>query len=281
MQIYTDASKDWLGRVGVGCYIRSFPEMEKSARITNGVTVYTGEMVGIKIALESVRRMEQTTSHRHYAIFTDSLSNIDNFTSTRSHSQPRLFAELMDLIGTINCHITLVWVPSHIGIEGNERADRLAYNGSQRQEIDMDVGFELQEAYGRVNHYINLLWQQEWDSETSGRHYYGIQPDVTSRERLYFATRATDVLAYRLRLGKCGLNSYLHQMALRDSGDCTSCGQLETIEHFLITCPSNNDVLEINKFYIEQKVDHSLPAVLRSTTAVSYTHLTLPTNREV
>ena len=195
--------------------------------------------------------MEQTTSHRHYAIFTDLLSNIDNFTSTRSHSRPKLFAKLMDLIGTINSHVTLVWVPSHVGIEGNERADRLTYNGSQRQEIDIDVGFELQEAYGRVNHYINVLWQQQWDSATTGRHYYRIQPDVTSRERLHFATRATEVLAYRLRLGKCGLNSYLHHMALRDTGDCTSCGQLETIEHFLITCSSNNVASEVKKFCIE------------------------------
>ena len=65
-------------------------------------------------------------AHRRYAIFTDSLSTIDNLASSRSRSRPNLLSDVIDLLHNINSQISVVWVPSHIGITGNERADRLA-----------------------------------------------------------------------------------------------------------------------------------------------------------
>ena len=66
VQIYTHASKVSSGRVGIGCYIRSFvssPDIEMEARLTDDVAVQTGEMAAIKMALENVRQLEQTTTH--------------------------------------------------------------------------------------------------------------------------------------------------------------------------------------------------------------------------
>jgi len=143
------------------------------------------------MALENVCQLEQTTTHRRYAIFTDSLSTIDNLASSRSRSRPNLLSDMIDLLHSVNSHITVVWVPSHIGITGNERADQLANMGSKRQHIDIDVGVELQEMYGRVDTYINKLWQEHWNNETTGRHFYNVQPDVVSRDRILFETRTS------------------------------------------------------------------------------------------
>ena len=79
---------------------------------------------------------------------------IDNLASSRSRSRPNLLSDVTDLLHNINSQISVVWVPSHIGITGNERADRLANMGSKRPHIDIDVGVELQEMYGRVDTYI-------------------------------------------------------------------------------------------------------------------------------
>ena len=265
VQIYTDASKNPSGKVGIGCYIRSFassPDIEMEARLTDDVAVQTGEMVAIKMALENICQLEQTTTHRRYAIFTDSLSTIDNLASSRSRSRPNLLSDMIDLLHNINSQITVVWVPSHIGITGNERADQLANMGSKRQHIDIDVGVELQEMYGRVDTYINKLWQEHWNNQTTGRHLYNVQPDVVSRERILFDTRSVEVLAHRLRLGKCRLNYYLHKIALHDTGTCDSCGQAETIEHYLINCSQNEIAPAVKNICDQRKISYTLPTIL-------------------
>jgi len=83
-------------------------------------------MAAIKMALENVRQLEQICSSTICHIFTDSLSTIDNLASSRSRSRPNLLSDVIDLLHNINSQISVVWVPSHIGITGNERADRLA-----------------------------------------------------------------------------------------------------------------------------------------------------------
>jgi len=56
-----------------------------------------------------------------------------------------------------------VWLPSHIGIKGNELADRLAGAATVRPDIDINIGLELSEAYNLVDSYIVRKWQHFWD----------------------------------------------------------------------------------------------------------------------
>ena len=41
----------------------------------------------------------------------------------------------------------------HIGIAGNEKADRLANDGTGKQKVEIDVGLELKEAYNMADEY--------------------------------------------------------------------------------------------------------------------------------
>ena len=145
MSIYTDASKTTSGRVGIGCYIQSTlttPEYVFEARLTDGVSVYTGEMTAVKLAVEKVLMLESTTQHTKFAVFTDSLSTAKTSISGRANSRPALYAEILDLIHTVRgrVRIILVWLPSHIGIAGNEKADRLASLGTTRPTVDIKIG---------------------------------------------------------------------------------------------------------------------------------------------
>jgi len=55
--------------------------------------------------------------------------------------------------------LTLVWVPSHIGVQGNEMADRLANEATKKSAVDIDIGVELAEAYSTVDDYCRGKWQ--------------------------------------------------------------------------------------------------------------------------
>jgi len=73
-----------------------------------------------------------------------------------------------------------VWLPSHIGIKGNELADGLAGAAAAatvKPDTDINIGLELSEAYNLVDSYIGLVrkWQHYWDQETTGSHYRSIE----------------------------------------------------------------------------------------------------------
>jgi len=140
MFIYTDASITSSGRAGIGCYIQSNSvtlEIEEAARITDGVTILAADMTSIKSAFYKIQLLQKTTCIK-FAVFTDSLNTIALFSVGQ--------CQLMILLHGIKSQVVLVWIPSHIGIPGNERADKLAALGAQRETVDVNIGLELQEA---------------------------------------------------------------------------------------------------------------------------------------
>ncbi|GBO00674.1 hypothetical protein AVEN_93673-1 [Araneus ventricosus] len=64
----------------------------------------------------------------NYIIFSDSLSALESMTSLNRFSHPLSFniLELHDRLTTKGFTILFCWIPSHVGISGNELADNLA-----------------------------------------------------------------------------------------------------------------------------------------------------------
>ena len=142
VQLNTDASQTAEGRVGIGCHIHSDEhdiDYEHCARITDGVMVYSGEMTALRLALERAHQLSMSKGLGRFAIFTDSSSSVKTLKSSESKSRPNLHTELIELIHTLSSDVTIIWVPSHIGISGNERADQLAGKATMLPNIEMHV----------------------------------------------------------------------------------------------------------------------------------------------
>jgi len=140
-------------------------------------------------------------------LFSDSLSAIQCFKRGRCASRPNLFNTVVEIYNETEAEITLVWVPSHIGIHGNERADKAAARGANRNTVDIGIGLELAEAYTIADRYIEDKWQAEWTNTAAGSFYRRIEPRVQSSLRPMLKGRALQTTAHRLRYGKCCVNA--------------------------------------------------------------------------
>ena len=82
---------------------------------------------------------DKTHSPTDIVVFTDSKSALEAITSSAEQGSKELFTliHIMHHIMTyFNNIITQQWIPGHIGIEGNEKADKLSKAGSTMEQLE-------------------------------------------------------------------------------------------------------------------------------------------------
>jgi len=77
----------------------------------------------------------------------------------KSTCRPNLLIDIVDLVSKYSNNVTFIWLPSHIGIKGNELAYTLANAAIVNSNVDVDIGLELSEAYILVDRYVIDKWQ--------------------------------------------------------------------------------------------------------------------------
>jgi len=157
VHIYTDASKTLADKTSAAFCVPKL-NIEHSVRLTVNISIFAAELTAIKLALLWVIN----TVKEDICIFSDTLSSLQAISSGKSINRPNLLTEIFDLIRKYDRNINFIWLPSHIGIKGNELADRLANLAISVDNIDKDRGLELSEAYDLVDRYITGKWQHNW-----------------------------------------------------------------------------------------------------------------------
>ena len=72
-------------------------------------------------------------------IFSDSLSSLSAIKTGKSSCRPQMLDEILHLINEIQVDIHFVWIPSHLGIKGNERVDRLPQNATKMRLLKISI----------------------------------------------------------------------------------------------------------------------------------------------
>ena len=95
--------------------------------------------------------------------------------------------------------VTLLWIPSHCGVGGNEEADRLSKMGSKLEQFAQPMSYSEAKTILRNN--FRTEWQQRLDIGTE-------------EDSIHQLDRAAQVTIFRLRTGHCQLLSHLNRLKI-------------------------------------------------------------------
>ena len=229
--VYTDGSKSG---AGVGCGV-VFPSFCRGSSLPKAASVFTAELSAIVLALEVIFTLPVSS----FTIFSDSrsaLSALQSFNSASLHPLIISILEWLYLLQGKGYRVSFCWVPAHVGVAGNERADVLAGDAATRLAPACPVPFR--DAFSLIRLAVLACWQGRW--EVLGPHTkVGEITGTVVRPWTYAhvqGRRAETALA-RLRTGHTRLtHSYLMSGGVQPY--CDDCLVPLTVRHLLVECPS-------------------------------------------
>ena len=157
--VYTDGSaEEGMKNGGSGVYSRYSDGDTTSLSVPGGLQCsnYRAEILAICTAAEHllVRRKKMG----NIAIFIDSLSTLQALNSADPDQMIQgLHSSLAKL--TAQFSVSLQWVPAHVGLTGNKKADRLAKIGSQAPQTQNPV------TYGEAKTLLHSRYNGDWKKD--------------------------------------------------------------------------------------------------------------------
>ena len=237
--IYTDGSKI---DDAVGCAFSSGRDT-RSRRLDDGSSIFTAESTAIKMALDYA---EASEDQRKFLILTDSLSCLISL--GRFDNQDPRVGELSEKIHSLhseNKEIAFLWIPSHVGIQGNEKVDRLAKNALRLTLPETQAIFQP-DVKPLIKSYVRILQKDDWTQDPKGRKLYEIKTAPEPRNPPKFCRRE-EVILTRLRISHTRLtHGHLLSKTLV-APLCEECDTELTVEHFLVECQALREKRE--KYY--------------------------------
>ena len=223
--IYTDGSKD---DMKVGCAVIS-DDFSETMRIPDGSSIFTAEAKAIDIALDLIADCK--TSNK-FIIFSDSLSVLKSLDHTSSKNpQIQKLLEKHHELSELN-EIVYCWIPSHIGIAGNESVDQKAKDSLNLHPTNFSIPYANFKSF--INKYILNKWQILWNNSV-GNKLFEIKPVIGQSQPVVRNVRQEEVVLARLRIGHTRItHSYL--LKREEPPYCFGCDTLFTVRHFLLEC---------------------------------------------
>ena len=132
--------------------------------------------------------------HHDVVVYSDSMSCLQVIEGEDPENP--FICHIMNLLWSLSdkgTHVRFCWVPSHCGIDGNERVDQLAKE-TLDQDIDPLASVHYTDMKPLVNSYIQKLVQTKWDVAVHGRDLYLVKPTLGPPKKFQHLTRAEEVV---------------------------------------------------------------------------------------
>jgi ribonuclease HI len=231
IQIYTDGTRQENGTVAAAWVRTTEGEREKGWNLGKNMEVFDAECIAIARALESVKKEE----NRNIVIGVDSQAAINRMRhrgTGPAQSSAISFGDTARELTKKGCKITIVWTPSHIGIPGNEKADRAAENAAKQEAKKGPGWMSIANIRRKVNEAKKRDTIRGLEGLTGGKDY------VESR-RPYMGSKREGSRMIQLRTGHFLHRTYQMKRGKEVEDRCTFCGtESQTRDHLMTRCKS-------------------------------------------
>ena len=210
--------------------------------------VYDAEMHALSAAMDHVAHYMDlplgSASHLHF--FADNSSSVDSIFLSKPGPSQRFFISFCEhacdfLAADASHEISVSWVPSHIGIVGNERADELAKEAAQMEGPASATYSHLRR---RANERVLETWIEDW-AESPPRGLYARashgQPSLRPPPHFCDLPRHLYGLVTQCRLGHAFMGEYYQRHVPTEDVACPCGKHLQTRDHILLDCERYDD----------------------------------------
>ena len=225
-EIYTDGSKD-------GKKVASAAILDGELyqfRLPNNSSVFSAEIKAIDLALNHIEQ----DAYWRYVIYTDSLSAMKALEGEKTDNP--LVVNLLEKLSRLceRADIVFCWLPSHIGISGNEEADKAAKDALSLEVLSFKVPYN--DFKPLINDFLRNVWQQSWsDPANQNNKLFTIKPSLGEWLPGLRTNRRGEIIIARLRIG----HSYITHSYLvkgEEEPKCIPCNAPLTVKHVLVDC---------------------------------------------
>ena len=233
--IYTDGSTLNTSQSGSGAHMLLPGRIINSSwRNPNGSSNYKAELIAIEKSLQVYNT--SNCKSKHLFILSDSQSAIQAIQkcfNSLDHNLQRIAAEIDKIPSHVKLHLN--WLPSHVGITGNEIADQLAKQGTSKQLDEQHEPLTASEHKSASLRRARAHWKQ-----TQQHHWY-CENTPGSTLQLELSRKEQTVLS-RLKSG------HLKPLEFRNGSKvypvCSKCNSHQASpEHILQCLKLNRDCL--------------------------------------
>ncbi|KAG0728832.1 hypothetical protein GWK47_031658 [Chionoecetes opilio] len=235
---FTDGSVDPdSGRTGAAFVTTGGTEL--SWRTSNNCSTLQTELVAIQHALEhAVHRREATV-----VIHTDSWTGLQALQQPHPKDNVRLITTILGSLQSLVAQgrrVRLNWIPSHVGVRGNEAADAAAKRAASGPSVTMHVPPSLQQLKAQARRAAAHCAHQthrELEARKRQAAWYAAATDYHPLDATQQQPRADGALLQRVRLGYCTREELQEDFFFNDTAT-TEIYTRRPLVHYLLSCPA-------------------------------------------
>uniref|UniRef100_A0A2C9KLM2 Uncharacterized protein n=1 Tax=Biomphalaria glabrata TaxID=6526 RepID=A0A2C9KLM2_BIOGL len=162
----------------------------------------------------------------------DSLSSLQAIESS-ADTLPEPLAKTLACVGRLqekhDIRTTFQYVPGHVGVEGNTKADLLAKLGTKLDPVDEPQTFE--QARAIVDEWARDKWCKSWENGNTGREVWQNLKGPSKSDEWWRVTIT------RYRTGHCPIGAYFAKFKPNFDSRCRHCqDDVETVNHIHYEC---------------------------------------------